>query len=308
LTLIPVLCSLFLRGLIQEKESWLVRITKRIYSPLLALGLRHKLVVLLPVIGLLTGSVVVFNRLGAEFIPELDEGDGILQLVKAQSCGLQAAIGIQVRSETILMSAFPEIRHVFSRMGSAEIATDPMDPGDSDTYIMLKPSEEWRRKDGRRITKQELMELMQLELARNAPGQAILINQPIEMRFDEIMAGARAELSLKIFGDEHSELDRLAEAAREILRGIPGAADVEFDKIGGTPQMQITPDPMAMARHGLHPEEVNRAVEAALAGAHAGYLPEGNRQYPITVRLAEESRSNPDVIRRLPVSTDSGGC
>ena len=306
-TLMPVLCSFLLGGKIRETDNWFVTLTKRLYTPLLHWGLRYKLLVVLPLVALFASSLFVFNRLGAEFIPQLDEGDGILQLVKAQSCGLQAGIEIQKQSERVLLAEYPEIKHIFSRMGAAEIATDPMDPGDADTYLMLKPRDTWRQVDGKIITKDQLMEAMQDTLARKVPGQAALINQPIQMRFDEIMAGARAELSLKIFGDDYDTLEKLAGEALELLRAIPGAGDVEFDKIGRTPQLEITPDRAALRRYNLHADDVNRVVETALAGAEVGFLQDGNRRFPIVVRLAEERRGDLNAIQQLPVAVEGGG-
>ncbi len=306
-TLMPVLCSFLLGGKIHEQDNWLVTLAKRVYMPLLNWSLRFKLLVVLPLVALFAWSVVIFNRLGAEFIPQLDEGDGILQLVKAQSTGLQAGVEIQKRSERVLLAEFPEIRLIFSRMGAAEIATDPMDPGDADTYVMLQPRETWRKVNGRTITKDALFELMQQTLARKVPGQAALINQPIQMRFDEIMAGARAELSLKIFGDDYALLEKFAGEALELLRKVPGAGDVENDKIGRTPQLEITPDRAALRRYNLHADDVNRVIETALAGAEVGFLQDGNRRFPIVVRLAEERRGDMNAIRQLPVGTDGGG-
>jgi len=306
-TLMPVLCSFLLGGKIQEKDNWLVTLAKRVYTPLLNWSLRFKLLVVLPLVALFAWSVVLFNRLGAEFVPQLDEGDGILQLIKAQSTGLQAGVEIQKRSERVLLAEFPEIRIIFSRMGAAEIATDPMDPGDADTYVMLKPRETWRKVDGKPIAKEKLFELMQQTLAREVPGQAALINQPIQMRFDEIMAGARAELSLKIFGDDYATLERLANEARAMLENIPGKGDLELDKIGRTPQLEITPDRAALRRYNLHADDVNRVIETALAGAPVGFLQDGNRRFPIMVRLAEDRRGDVDAIRQLPVGVDGGG-
>ncbi len=306
-TLMPVLCSFMLGGKIRETDNWFVTLIKRLYTPLLHWGLRYKLLVVLPLVALFASSLVMFNRLGAEFIPQLDEGDGILQLVKAQSCGLQAGIEIQKQSERVLLAEFPEIKTIFSRMGAAEIATDPMDPGDADTYIMFKPRKTWRKLNGETITKEKLLELMQVTLASKVPGQAALINQPIQMRFDEIMAGARAELSLKIFGDDFATLEKLATEALELLRMIPGAGDVEFDKIGRTPQLEITPDRAALRRYNLHADDVNRVVETALAGAEAGFLQDGNRRFPVVVRLADERRGDLNAIQQLPVGVDGGG-
>ncbi|MFA6544790.1 MAG: CusA/CzcA family heavy metal efflux RND transporter [Limisphaerales bacterium] len=306
-TLMPVLCSFFLGGKIHEEDDWLLRQAKRLYTPLLDFGLRRRASVLLPAAALIVIAAFLFSRLGAEFIPQLDEGDGILQLVKSQSAGLQSCLEIQKQSERVLLKEFPEIKTVFSRMGAAEIAIDPMDPSDADTYVMLRPRETWRKENGRAIAKEKLMELMQQTLAQKVPVQAVLINQPIAMRFDEIMAGARAELVCKIFGDDYETLERLADSVRDALRKVPGAGDVEFDKIGRVPQMEITPDRAALRRYNLHADDVNKVVETALAGAPVGFIQEGNRRFPIVVRLAEEHRSDMDLIRRLPVGVDGGG-
>ncbi len=252
-------------------------------------------------------SVWQFTRLGAEFIPQLDEGDGVLQLVKTQSTGLQAGLEMQKRSERVLLAEFPEIKRIFSRMGAAEIATDPMDPGDADTYVMLKPRAEWRKENGGPIEKEKLMELMQQTLAQKVPGQAALINQPIAMRFDEIMAGARAELVCKIFGEDYATLEKLAAEVRELIEKVRGAGDVELDKVGRTPQLEIAPDRAALRRYNLHADDVNRTVEAALAGAPVGFLQEGSRRFPVVVRLPDEKRADVEALRQLPVATDSGG-
>ena len=306
-TLMPVLCTFLLGGKIHEEDNWLVRQTKRLYTPLLDFGLRRRAFIVLPSLALCVAAALVFQKLGAEFIPQLDEGDGVLQLVKSQSAGLQSCLEIQKQSERVLLKEFPEIKTIFSRMGAAEIATDPMDPSDADTYLMLKPRETWRKVDGQPIAKEKLMELMQQTLAQKVPVQAILPNQPIQMRFDEIMAGARAELACKIFGDDYATLERLAGEVRDALNKIPGAGDVEFDKIGRVPQIEITPDRAALRRYNLHADDVNKVVETALAGAPVGFIQEGNRRFPIVVRLAEEQRSDMDLIRRLPVGVDGGG-
>ena len=288
-------------------DNWLVRQTKRLYTPLLDFGLRHRAWIVLPSLALCVVAALLFARLGAEFIPQLDEGDGVFQLVKSQSAGLQSCLEIQKQSERLLRAEFPELKVVFSRMGAAEIATDPMDPSDADTYLMFQPRATWRKENGRPITKERLMDLMQQSLAQKIPVQAILPNQPIQMRFDEIMAGARAELACKIFGDDYATLERLAEEVRDVLRQIPGAGEVEFDKIGRVPQIEITPDRAALRRYNLHADDVNKVVETALAGASVGFIQDGNRRFPIVVRLAEEQRSDLDVIRRLPVGVDGGG-
>ena len=249
----------------------------------------------------------LFTRLGAEFIPQLDEGDITLQMIRSSSAGLDASLDLQKKSEQILRAEFPEIREIFSRIGTAEIALDPMGPNVADTYVMLYPRDTWRKENGRPIDKAELAQLMRRSLTEKVPGQAYLISQPIQMRFNEIMAGARADLLLKIYGDSFDELERIAGEARDVLRSLPGGKESEFDIIGRVPMLEITPDREALQRFNIHAEDVNRAVETALAGKEVGTLIEGNRRFPIVVRLADPLRADIATIARLPVRLDDGG-
>lgn len=201
LTLMPVLCSFFLGGRITEEDNWLVRGAKALYTPLLNFGLRFRWLVVLPMVLAFAGSLWLFTRLGAEFIPQLDEGDLTLQFIRSSSAGLEASLDLQRKSEDILRREFPEIRELFSKMGTAEIALDPMGPNVADTFILLHPPKQWRKPDGKQLTKEQLGERMRRSLAEKVPGQVYLITQPIQMRFNEIMAGARADLVCKIYGD-----------------------------------------------------------------------------------------------------------
>ena len=307
LTLMPVLCSFLLRGNIKEGDNWIVRFLKALYRPVLNFSLRFRWLVLLPMIALFAWSLSIFSKLGSEFIPQLDEGDLTLQMIRSSSAGLEASLDLQKRSEQILRAEFPEIRDIFSRIGTAEIALDPMGPNVADTYVMLHPREKWRKENGRPIDKAKLAQLMRRSLTEKVPGQAYLISQPIQMRFNEIMAGARADLLLKLYGDSFEELERIAGEARDVLRSLPGGKESEFDVIGRVPMLEITPDREALQRFNIHADDVNRAVELALAGKEVGTLIEGNRRFPIVVRLADQLRSDLTTIERLPVRTDEGG-
>jgi heavy metal efflux system protein len=307
LTLMPVLCSYLLGGKIQEKDNWLVTLTKRIYTPLLQFGLRFRSLILLPMIVLFGSSLWVFSRLGSEFIPQLDEGDFAFQLIRSSSAGLSSSLDLQKQSEAILRRDFAEVKEVFSRIGTAEIATDPMNPNVSDTYIMLKPRDEWRQESGKPITKEQLGNLMRKALLNQVPGQNILVTQPIQLRFNEIMAGARADLVCKIFGDSYDELERLAGEVRTAITAIPGGGETEFDSIGKNPMIEIQPDREAMRKFNVHAEELNRLIETSLAGAEVGMLIEGNKRSPIVVRLAEDRRSDLEGLKRLALRTDDGG-
>ncbi len=307
LTLMPVLCSFLLGGKIKEKDNWLVTLTKRIYTPLLAFGLRFRWLIVLPMFALFAWSLVIFTRLGSEFIPQLDEGDFAFQLIRSSSAGLSSSLDLQKQSEAILRRDFPEVKEVFSRIGTAEIATDPMNPNVSDTYIMLHPRDQWRQENGKPISKEQLGHLMRKALLDQVPGQNILVTQPIQLRFNEIMAGARADLVCKIFGDSYDELERLAGEVRTAITAIPGGGETEFDSIGKNPMIEIQPDREAMRKFNVHAEELNRLIETALAGAEVGALIEGNRRSPIVVRLAEDRRSDLEAVKRLALCTDDGG-
>ncbi|MCL4788671.1 MAG: CusA/CzcA family heavy metal efflux RND transporter, partial [Verrucomicrobia bacterium] len=307
LTLMPVLCSFFLGGRITEGDNWLVRGAKALYTPLLNFGLRFRWLVVLPMVLAFAGSLWLFTRLGAEFIPQLDEGDLTLQFIRSSSAGLEASLDLQKKSEDILRREFPEIRELFSKMGTAEIALDPMGPNVADTFILLHRPKQWRKLDGKQLTKEQLGERMRRSLAEKVPGQVYLITQPIQMRFNEIMAGARADLVCKIYGDSFEELERLAGEVRAVLQSLPGGKESEFDAIGRVPMLEITPDRDALRRYNVHADDVNRVVATALAGEEVGTLIDGNRRFPIVVRLAESLRSDVNTMKGLPLRTDDGG-
>ena len=307
LTLMPALCAYFLRGKIKEEDNWLVRMLKAIYTPLLNLALRFRWLALGAAVVLFGSSLWVFTRLGAEFIPQLDEGTMLLQFIRSSSAGLGASVDLQKKSEKLLLEKFPEVDGLFANIGTAEIAIDPMGPNVCDTYIELKPRSQWRKVNGRPATKEQLIELMRRELVVSVPGQALLFTQPIQMRFNEMMAGVRADIAVKIYGDDFKELERIATEIRDVLRPIPGSGDVEFDAFGRSPLLEIKPDRDALRRYNLQAEAMNRAIATALGGEEVGTVIEGNRRFPIVVRLPEDARGNVEVMKRLPVRTDEGG-
>ena len=306
LFLMPVLCSYLLGGNIKEKDNWLVTATKRVYAPLLKFGLRFRLLVVLPMVLLFCSSIWLFTKMGAEFIPQLDEGDFAFQLIRSSSAGLSASLELQRQSEVVIRREFPEVKEIFSRIGTAEVATDPMNPNVSDTYIMLKPRDQWRQKDGKPISKEALGALIRKALLDQVPGQNILVTQPIQMRFNEIMAGARADLVCKVFGDSYDELERLAGEVRTAIMAVPGGGETEFDSIGKNPMIEIQPDREALRKFNVHADDLNRLIETALAGADVGMIIEGNRRSPIVVRLSEERRNDIAAMSRLPLRTEEG--
>jgi cobalt-zinc-cadmium resistance protein CzcA len=307
LTLMPALCSYLLGGNITEKDSLLVRLAKEAYAPALAFSLRFRWVVTLAAVALLALAGFLFQRLGAEFVPQLDEGSFATHMIRTTSIGLDASIDMQKRGEKVLLEKFREVDYVFSRLGTAEVATDPMGVNVADTYIMFRPVSEWRKVDGRTITKDELATLMTVELGKHVPGEAHLFSQPIEMRFNEILEGTRADIAVKVFGDDFAVIEKIASEAREILERIPGAADVEFDALGKSPLLEIVPRREAMSRYNIHAAELNAVVGTAMAGEEVGKLVEGNRRFDIVVRLDERLRESPDELKRLPLRVDDGG-
>ena len=307
LTLMPALCSYLLGGNIQEKDSFLVTWAKAAYTPILRFALRFRWVVTGAAVGLFILAVAVFNRLGAEFVPQLDEGSFATHMIRTTSIGIDASIEMQKQGEKVLLEKFPEVAYTFSRLGTAEIASDPMGVNVADTYIMFNPIEKWRKVGGKPISKEALANLMTEELGKHLPGEGHLFSQPIEMRFNEILEGTRADIAVKVFGEDFAIIEKIASEMREVLETVPGAADVEFDALGKSPLLEIVPKREAMSKYNLHAAELNSVVHTALAGEEVGKLIEGNRRFDIVIRLKEELRENVEELKRLPVRLDEGG-
>jgi cobalt-zinc-cadmium resistance protein CzcA len=307
LTLLPALCAYLLGGNIAEKDSILVRLARRLYAPVLAVSLRARWPVVGAAVALLALAGWIFSGLGAEFVPQLDEGSFATHMIRTTSIGIDASVDMQKRGEKVLLEKFPEVDYVFSRLGTAEIASDPMGVNVADTYIMFKPLAQWRQRHGRPISQEELAALMTEELGRHVPGEGHLFSQPIEMRFNEILEGTRADIAVKVFGEDFAVIEKIAGEAREILEGLRGAADVEFDALGKSPLLEIVPKRDAMGKYNVHAAELNRVVNTALAGQVVGKLTDGNRRLDIVVRLHEELRERIDDLQRLPVRVDDGG-
>jgi cobalt-zinc-cadmium resistance protein CzcA len=307
LTLMPALCSYLLGGNIKEKDSFLVTWAKVAYTPILRFALGFRWIVTGAAVALFVLAVVVFNRLGAEFVPQLDEGSFATHMIRTTSIGIDASVDMQKRGEKLLLEKFPEVAYTFSRLGTAEIASDPMGVNVADTYIMFSPPDKWRQVDGKPIGKEALASLMTEELGKHLPGEGHLFSQPIEMRFNEILEGTRADIAVKVFGEDFAVIEKIASEAREILEGVRGASDVEFDALGKSPLLEIVPNREAMGKYNLHAAELNRVVNTALAGQEVGKLIEGNRRFDIVVRLSEDLREKIDDLKRLPVRVDDGG-
>jgi heavy metal efflux system protein len=307
LTVVPVLASYFMTKKVSEEDNFAIRFAKRIYLPALHFSLRMRGVLCFAAIAVFALSLWVFSKLGAEFIPQLDEGDLAAQMIRTTSIGLGPSLELQTAAEKLMLEKFPEVTHTFARVGTSEVATDPMGVNVGDSYILLKPTDQWRKIDGRTITKDELTNMMSKELTTHFPGQSYLFSQPIELRFNELLSGSRADIAIKVFGDDYEVLEKVAGEVREIVEKIPGAADVEFDAAGKAPVLQVVLNREAMARYNVHAEEINDVVATAFAGKEAGVIVDGNRRFPIVTRLPEAARQDFANVSRLPVRTSDGG-
>ena len=307
LALMPALCSLVLTGKIHEGDNRVIALMKKLYLPTLDMALRQPWLVVVASVLLFAGSLRLFTRLGAEFVPKLDEGSITSMLYKPVGMSMEESLRTDIEVENRLLKEFPEITRIFSRIGTSDIATDPMPPNESDIYIFYKPIAEWPRTTGHPRTKAELNEQIGAMLKQINPEYDILTAQPIEMRFNEMLEGTKAELSVKIFGNDYDVLDKLAEQIKGVLEKTPGAAQVEFETEGRTPQLQINTRRDVLQRYGLQASEVNKAVNAALAGQVVGTMVSGSKRNDIVVRMPEELRADDEEIKKLPVRVGDTG-
>ncbi|MCB9843827.1 MAG: CusA/CzcA family heavy metal efflux RND transporter [Phycisphaeraceae bacterium] len=301
-TFIPAACALLLRGKFSEKESFLIRWTKAAYRPSLNTALRLRWLTVGFAVLLLLVSGLVASRLGSEFVPKLGEGALAVQPARIPSIGITTSVEMQKDLERSLRDEFPdEIASIFARTGTAEVATDPMGPNVSDTYLMLHPREEWTRAS----TQEELAEEIE-EFLGSIPGQNYEISQPIELRFNELISGVRSDLAVKIFGDD---LDLLLQSGNEIaavMQTISGASDVKVEQVSGLSVLTIDIDREKISRYGLNVSDIQEVVSIAFGGEEAGTLYDGDRRFPIVVRLPENLRGEVDFVRNLPIPLPEG--
>src|SRR5439155_1711903 len=239
LTLMPVLCSFLLRGRIGKGDNVIIRAAKNIYEPLLRVALAARWLVVIAALAVFVGSLWLFTHLGAEFVPKLDEGSITEVFYKPVGTSLEESVKIDIELEKILLRDFPEITHVFSRTGTNDIATDPMPSSESDVFISYKPIKEWPRTGGHPRNKAELHAKIGEVMKRLSPKSNLIFSQPIEERFDEMLEGTKAELSMKIYGDDYDVLDKLAEQIMGILEKTPGAGEIEYETEGRTGHLLI---------------------------------------------------------------------
>lgn len=297
LTFVPAAVAQFVTGKVQEKETRVMRGLLRGYAPLLNTALHRRLVVVAGAAVLTVLAGLQATRLGTEFIPNLDEGDIALHALRIPGTSLTQAIGMQEQLEARIKQ-FPEVDKVVAKLGTAEVATDPMPPSVADTFIILKDRAEW---PDPRKQKAELVAEMEAAV-RTIPGNNYEFTQPVQMRMNELIAGVRAEVAIKLYGDDLEQLAEVGEQIEAVANRIDGAADVKLEQITGLPLLTITPDRAALARYGLAVADVQETVSIALGGATVGQLFEGDRRFDIVVRLPEAQRQDPRALASLPIS------
>jgi cobalt-zinc-cadmium resistance protein CzcA len=301
-TFVPAAVAIFITGRVSEKESAPVRWATMLYIPALAAVLRHRRRTVMAAGALMLVSALTATRLGSEFLPSLDEGDLLVHALRIPGTSLSTAVEMQHALERKLKT-YGEVDYIFSKIGTAEIATDPMPPSVADTYVMLKPREEWPDPDR---PKADLVAQLQRELPL-MPGNNYEFIQPIQMRFNELIAGVRSDVAVKVFGDDRETLADLGTRIEAVLSEVPGAADTKVEQTTGLPLLTINLKRAEMARLGLNVTDIQDLVEVAFGGKVAGQIFEGDRRFDIVVRLPEVLRVDPEEMNRLPVPLPRGG-
>ncbi|TXC71991.1 CusA/CzcA family heavy metal efflux RND transporter [Sphingomonas ginsenosidivorax] len=302
MTFVPAAIAIWLSKPVDETESRIVGWLRRRYAPGLGKAMRRPGLTLGIAVGALAIAGVAFTTLGQEFLPQLDEGNILVQAVRIPGTSVDQSQAMQFQVEKMLARQ-PEVRFAFSRTGTSEIASDPMPPNATDTFVILKPRAEWPDPG---LAKEALVDRIETRLS-TLPGNAYEITQPIQMRFNELIAGVRGDIAVKVFGDDFGGMNAAAERIANVLRGTRGAVDVRVEQTEGLPMLDIRPNRMAMSRIGVTAGDVQDTVAAAIGGREAGLIFEGDRRFPVVIRLSEASRSDLTQVAQVPVPTSAGG-
>ena len=300
-TVVPAAIAIFMRGKISEKESPIIKGAKAVYRPVLTGALRFRWLVVVAASALVVGSLWMGSKLGSEFIPQLNEGDILVQAIRIPGTGVEQAVEMQKTLEAKLMQ-YEQVQTVFGRTGTGEVATDPMPPNITDTFVILKPREQWPDPS---MTKAELVETFEEDLF-TLPGNNYEFTQPIQMRFNELISGVRADLGIKLFGDDLDTLFASASDILTVISTIEGADDARLEQVEGIPIFTVTPKPDQLARFGLDIADLQLWLNAATGGETAGMIFEGDRRFKIVVRYADDIRNELTQLETIPIVTPSG--
>ncbi len=296
ITFVPAMIAMCITGKVEEKESRIMRKAKSGYAPMLNWSLNKPKVVVMAAVLFFIFSLSVGSRLGQEFIPSLDEKDIAMHAMRIPSTGISESTAMQLQVEKAV-SALPEVAFVYSKTGTAEMAADPMPPNVSDTFIILKPHDEWPDQS---MTKSDFIEKLAKAVGQ-VPGNNYEYTQPIQMRFNELISGVRSDVAVKVYGDEFETMTETANKIASVLRSVDGAADVKVEQTTGLPMLDIDLNKDAIARYGLNVGDILDLVSAAVGGKEAGLVFEGDRRFPIVVRLPEAVRQDIPALENLPV-------
>lgn len=296
-TFVPAAVAIFVRGNINHKENMLMRGARLVYRPFLSLAMKLPLFVSLAAFLFVVWVGSISTRMGTEFLPKLDEGDVALHALRISGTGLEQAVGMQNQLESVIRE-FDQVELVFSKIGTPDIATDPMPPSVADTFLIVKPRSEWA--DPTQTKAQFLAELR--EAVEVVPGNKYEFTQPIEMRFNELIAGVRADVAVRIYGDSLEQLNAVGESAIELISGVDGAADVRMEQITGLPMLSIEPDRFHLALLGLSVNDMQQTIQTAIGGRDVGLIYEGDRRFNLVVRLTDDKRQDIDYLSKLPVA------
>lgn len=296
MSFVPAAVALWVRAPLEEKESLLLRGLRKLYQPALEVALKLRWLVLVAAVALVGLSLALATRLGAEFIPSLDEGDVAMHALRIPGTSLSQAIRMQTALEEGVKQ-LPEVDRIVSKIGTADVANDPAPPNVADTFIFMKPRSEWPNP---RKPKTQLVEEIANAVAQY-PGNKYEFTQPIEMRFNELISGVRSDLAIKVFGDDLDTLAQLGQEVADLTQQIAGASDVQVEQVSGLPVLSIQPKREALARYGMSVADVQEVVATLVGGAKAGQIFEGDRRFSVVVRLPGDLRSDLDALRRLPV-------
>ncbi|MGH8438968.1 MAG: CusA/CzcA family heavy metal efflux RND transporter [Pseudomonas sp.] len=301
-TFVPAAIALFVTGKVKEDENLLMRSAKRGYAPLLQWVMGHRSLAfsLAAVMVLLSG--VLASRMGSEFVPSLSEGDFALQALRVPGTSLSQSVAMQQQLEQSVLSQVPEVERVFARTGTAEIASDPMPPNISDSYVMLKPQDQWPDPGKSR---EQLIADIQRASAR-VPGSNYELSQPIQLRFNELISGVRSDVAVKVFGDDMDQLNRTAGQIAAALQAVPGASEVKVEQTSGLPVLTIDVDRDKAARYGLNVGDVQDTIAVAVGGRQAGTLYQGDRRFDMVVRLSDNLRTDIDGLSQLLIPVPAG--
>ena len=296
LTLVPAMIAIFFSGKVSETENPIIRVAKRWYAPALEGALKDPRYVILLATGFFVFTLLLFTRLGQEFIPTLDEKDVAMHAMRIPSTSLSQSQGMQLQVEAAVR-AQPEVAFVFSKTGTAEMAADPMPPHVSDTFIILKPQYEWPNPSD---DKSAVVDRIAKAVGK-LPGNNYEYTQPIQMRFNELIAGVRSDVAVKVFGDDFDQMTSTATKVANVLRAVDGAADVKVEQTTGLPMLDVKLDKEAIARNGLNVSDVLDIISIAVGGREAGMLFQGDRRFQILVRLPDKIRDDIDELGNLPI-------